>query len=663
MKNLLLGISKANNHLLKEISIQDALNLCIADLGIHQNIDRCYIFKNEDVQLLYTNEWCNNGVESYLGNPDLNGCTYEDFPGLFETLVKDKPLYGLVKESTNPYFKEIMEMQGIKAYLFTPIFSNNQFWGWIGYDDCKTEKIWIDEEVYALHAVAKNIGIRLDHDKIDAKLAAHQKSFDFYLKGSNQGMWEWDFLTKKTSYFYNSFQILGYEQDEIEHNANFWQENMHPKDHIEIQINLEKYISGVINNYDGIIRMKHKKEHYVWIKYSGLIIKDNDGNPSKIIGSHIDISALKEKEQQLEQSEIKYRFITENTTDLICQHYNNGTFSYVSNSSEDITGYTAEELIHKKPSDFIHPEDLFLMQNTYQQIVKKLNPANVTFRFRKKNNTYIWMESSSKVILNETDEIIGMQSSSRDITERIKVNEELKVNLLKEKELIEMKSKFVAMASHQFKTPLTIIYSNAELLDFKSKKCENELAEQVNQITTRIKNEVDRLTELMNNILIFGEFEIAETKKDNNIIDLKYFINKIIGTYFDNEADGRKIGICFKGKEIKINTDETLLTHIVMNLISNSFKYSKNNKNPKLIISYLATEIKFEAIDYGIGIPKQELPHIFNSFFRASNTSTIVGSGLGLTIVKQFTEQLNGEIAIKSKENSGTTVTLLLPYA
>lgn len=555
MKNLLLGISKANNHLLKEISIHDALNLCIADLGIHQNLDRCYIFKNEGLHLNYTNEWCNNGIESYLGNPDLNGCTYEDFPGLFETLAKDKPLYGLVKESTNTYFKEIMEMQGIKAYLFTPIFSDNQFWGWIGYDNCKTEKKWIDEEVYALHAVAKNIGIRLDHDKIDAKLVAHLKSFDFYLKGSNQGMWEWDFSTKKTSYFYNSFQILGYDQDEIEHNANFWEENMHPKDIIETQINLEKYISGAINNYNGIIRMKHKKGHYVWIKYSGLIIKDNDGNPSKIIGSHIDISELKEKEQQLEQSETKFRFITENTTDLICQHYNNGTFSYVSNSSEDIIGYSAEELIHKNPYHFVHPEDLFLIQNTYQEIVKKLKPANVTFRFRKKNNTYIWMESTSKVILNDMDEIIGMQSSSRDITERIKVNEELKINLLKEKELNEMKSKFVAMASHQFKTPLTIIYSNAELLDLKSEKCENELAEQVVRITNRIKNEVDRLTELMNNILIFGEFEIAETKKSNILIDIEIFINKIIETYFDNEADGRKIGLVFKGKKIKINTE------------------------------------------------------------------------------------------------------------
>ena len=255
-----------------------------------------------------------------------------------------------------------------------------------------------------------------------------------------------------------------------------------------------------------------------------------------------------------------------------------------------------------------------------------------------------------------------MQSSSRDITERIKVNEELKVNLLKEKELNEMKSKFVAMASHQFKTPLTIIYSNAELLDLKSKNCEIELAEQVGRITNRIKNEVDRLTELMDNILIFGEFEITQTKKSNTLIDIEIFINKIIETYFDNEADGRKIGLIFKGKKIKINTEETLLTQIVINLISNAFKYSKGNRNPDLKISYLATEIKIEVIDYGIGIPKEELTHIFTSFFRATNTSTIVGSGLGLTIVKQFTEQLKGKIAIKSKENSGTTVTLLFPY-
>lgn len=272
------------------------------------------------------------------------------------------------------------------------------------------------------------------------------------------------------------------------------------------------------------------------------------------------------------------------------------------------------------------------------------------------------MESVTKVILENENQIIGMQSSSRDISETIKAAEEMKLNLLKEKELNELKSNFISMASHQFRTPLTIIYSNAELLEIKSKMEEYKSANSVKLISNRIKNEVERLTELMNNILIFGKYESEGTKKNIKEIDFGHFINKIIETYFDNEPDGRKIRITIKGKKQKLNSDETLLIHIITNVVSNAFKYSVNRKEPKLVINYLKEKIKVEIIDYGIGIPNDEKQHLFTSFFRATNTSTIVGSGLGLTVVKQFINLLNGEIVVLSEENIGTTVLLTIPY-
>ena len=666
MKNLLLGISNANNHLLKENSIDDALNLCIAAIGKSQDIDRCYIFKNEtkngDLKLYYVYEWCNEGIDSYMGSPELNGISYDDFPGLYKTLANDEPLYGLVKESDNKLFLETMEMQGIKSYLFTPIFSENKFWGWIGYDDCKTERKWIDEEVYVLHTVAKNIGIRLNQDKTNAKLEAHLEQFDFYLKGSNQGMWELDIITNKTIFSYNYAGMLGYNVDEIEQTFEFWRKNVHPDEIDQIELNLIEYIQGKTDSFFGVQRMKHKKGHYVWIKYSGLLIKNNIGKPVRIIGTHIDISEIKETERQLELSEEKFRFIAENTTDLITQHNTDGTFSYVSNSSKEIIGYNPEELIHGSPYDFIHPDDLLIMQNAHQEIAEKLKTKPLTYRFRKKDGSYIWMESVTKVILKNKRQIIGMQSSSRDITEMIKAAEEMKLNLLKEKELNELKSNFISMASHQFRTPLTIIYSNAELLEFKNKIDGKKSLNGIDLITNRIKNEVDRLSELMNNILIFEKYESEETKKNIKELDFDHFIKKTIETYFNNELDGRKIGITIKGEKQKLKTDETLLTHIITNVICNAFKYSANKEAPKLIINYLEKKIQIEIIDYGIGIPEEEKQHLFTSFFRATNTSTIVGSGLGLTIVKQFINFLNGEIAIISKENFGTTVTLTIPY-
>ena len=97
-------------------------------------------------------------------------------------------------------------------------------------------------------------------------------------------------------------------------------------------------------------------------------------------------------------------------------------------------------------------------------------------------------------------------------------------------------------------------------------------------------------------------------------------------------------------------------------MISNAFKYSVGKEKPLLLITYLKSEIQIEVTDYGIGIPQNEIKHLFTSFFRASNTTTIIGSGLGLVIVKQFTEFLNGAIELKSIENYGTTIKLTFPY-
>jgi hypothetical protein len=125
MNHLLKAISDANNHLLKENNINNALQECISALGSNIFVDRCYIFKNElkEGQLIlnYEFEWCKENVEPFIGSPELNGLPYDAFPGLLDTLVQNLPLYGLVNESDNELFKETMEMQGSIVSIYTNI--------------------------------------------------------------------------------------------------------------------------------------------------------------------------------------------------------------------------------------------------------------------------------------------------------------------------------------------------------------------------------------------------------------------------------------------------------------------------------------------------------------------------------------------------------------
>jgi PAS domain S-box-containing protein len=193
---------------------------------------------------------------------------------------------------------------------------------------------------------------------------------------------------------------------------------------------------------------------------------DYKDNSQFILGSITDINDLISLRKELEISEEKYRFIAENTSDLVVQHQFNGIVKYISNNCGRITGYSAEELLDKDPYQFIHPDDIQEIVTKHNNILNLRNEV-ITFRFLKKNQEYVWFETSVKIIRDSADYVIGIQTSSRDITQRLKYQEEVKLALEKQSELNDLKSGFVTMASHQFRTPLSVIYSNIELLNLK----------------------------------------------------------------------------------------------------------------------------------------------------------------------------------------------------
>lgn len=662
MKNQLLGISVANKVLLKEPSIEVTLETCLKIAGESHGFDRSYILKIKKDSINYCYEWCNIGIPSLKNSTNFEKEILSSFAETQTKPNKDEPIYGLVDEFTNASFPKIMKSRKVKSYLFTPIFVEEVLWGWAGYENCTNDMHWDKQQVHLLHLLAKNIGIRIQKNPVFAIQEDDLNFFNDYIKDSNHGVWELDVQTLVPTYSPNWAGMLGYATVEIEHMHDFWKNNIHSDDLIRAENETINFILGNIDTYEGIYRMKHKNGQFIWIKYNGLLKIDKEGKPLKIIGSHINISELKEKEHQLQISEQKYRFIAENTSDLICQHALDGTYTYVSKAVKEMVGYEPDEILNKSPLDFIHPNDFENMIKMHKKFINDGELALVTFRYRKKNNRYVWLESAVSTILDENNVFIGIQTSNRNVSVRIKAEQETQKTLKIERQLTEMKSRFVSMASHQFRTPLTVIYSNAELIEILTNDLEKKTANSFASITSRIKREVDRMTELMNNVLIFGKYESNAIKKEVKPISLDPFLKKLLNTYFDQALDKQKIKLSIKGEKQLFKSDETLLVHIVTNLVSNAFKYSAGKSNPLLNLTYLEKGIEIEVIDYGIGIPQNDIQYLFTSFFRASNSSTIIGSGLGLAIAKQFTHYLKGTIELKTKENFGTTIKLNFPY-
>ncbi|MBK9282952.1 MAG: PAS domain S-box protein [Sphingobacteriaceae bacterium] len=238
------------------------------------------------------------------------------------------------------------------------------------------------------------------------------------------------------------------------------------------------------------------------------------------------------------------------------------------------------------------------------------------------------------------------------IKELEKTKDELKNALGKEKELNELKSRFVSMASHEFRTPLATILSSLSLI---SKYSESGDKEKQTKHVGRIKNSVNHLTDILNDMLSLSKLEEGAVNLSFEYFNAKEFIEGLLLEMNPLAKTGQLLVYTHEGEKVEVNLDKKVMRHILFNLISNAIKFSPENK--KIEIKSIAKNNKFEIQirDQGIGISKEDQKHLFERFFRGQNAANIQGTGLGLNIVAKYVELLNGIIEYESQLEQGTT--------
>ena len=241
-------------------------------------------------------------------------------------------------------------------------------------------------------------------------------------------------------------------------------------------------------------------------------------------------------------------------------------------------------------------------------------------------------------------------------------NIRIQKSLIREKELGQLKTSFVAVASHQFRTPLAVIQSNTELLEMLNKSGIKQEPEKFKEITKRIKLSISKMTSLMDDLLLHGQLTSGQCSYTPEYVDLVDFCTRLVEEYNSVQLDGRKLDFKVYGESYQVNLDPKLLTHSLTNLISNAFKYSVGKENPQLSINFKPTEVVLSVKDFGLGIPETQLSNLFEPFFRADNVTEIQGTGLGLSIAKEYVEVNKGEIAAKSVLGEGSCFEIIFKH-
>jgi len=255
---------------------------------------------------------------------------------------------------------------------------------------------------------------------------------------------------------------------------------------------------------------------------------------------------------------------------------------------------------------------------------------------------------------NEINEILVV---IRNITDRKKLENNLIRALEKEKELSLLKSQFVTMASHKFRTPLSTVLSSVFLLENNAEADEAERKSYFD----KIKRSVHNLTALLNDFLSLGKLEEGKVKVSYSETDIQLFFHEFLQEIGSIKKAQQKILFTYDGAACTVMTDQLLLKNILMSLLSNAIEYSSYDAEIQLAVELKKNNLRIKVSDQGIGIPEDEQHQIFRRFYRGQNTNNVEGTGLGLNIAKKYIRLLKGNIDFTSQVNKGTIFITNIP--
>ncbi|GAB5494110.1 MAG: hypothetical protein Phog2KO_43250 [Phototrophicaceae bacterium] len=365
---------------------------------------------------------------------------------------------------------------------------------------------------------------------------------------------------------------------------------------------------------------------------------------------------------RLRLSEERVRGILGNQAELICRYTLDTTLTFVNQSYANYFGKSEEELIGLKWLTLV-PDNQHdnIIQHIQSIVAGRELVVSYENGMSNQNGKMRWQQWTDTPIFDENDEqIIEIQAVGIDITETKEAEIALKNALEKEQELGELKSRFVSMASHEFRTPLTTILSTASFLEMAEDQISSE--KRLTRLQ-KIQTAVNGMTELLNDVLLFGKAEASRLEYYPESVDIVAFSKEIIEDIQLAMGRNQDFNYINNLNNPIITCDNKLMRQIITNLVSNAIKYTPHDNEITIELRYEQDSLILMICDQGIGIPEKDQAHLFEPFHRAKNARNISGTGLGLAITLKAVEMHNGNITFVSKQDQGTCFTIRIPQS
>lgn len=483
------------------------------------------------------------------------------------------------------------------------------------------------------------------------KLEISERRYKLALHGSNDGIWDINFLDN-TVYFSQRFiEILGYSNDELKSLVNYLDKIIHIDDLSSFLTEYYNHLNNKSDHFIKEVRVKTKWGHDKWVLVRGAAIW-HDNIPIRIAGSLTDLSNQKSAEASLKSEQVFSKAIIDYANVLLCVFNSNGELTQFSRYAQELWGYSEKEVLsHAWMNTLCLGDDGKKMLSFMLSIGAKdtLPQLESTLIFKDNSlHTILW---NSKLVTNEDGSIKNIICSGLDITERKNAERRL--------------TEFFANISHELRTPLNIIFSSLQLID----RCSVGNSNSVNscickKYTKGMQQNCYRLLRLVNNLIDITKIDTGylELNMDRcNIVSLVEDITLSVAEYIES----KNISLIFDTniEEKIIYCDRDKIERIVLNLLSNATKFTNSGGFILVTLQDKGSNTIISIKDTGIGIEKSKLEIIFERFKQVNKSFTRdhEGSGIGLSLVKHLVEMHKGSIKVISKYGKGSEFIIELP--
>ena len=362
--------------------------------------------------------------------------------------------------------------------------------------------------------------------------------------------------------------------------------------------------------------------------------------------------------REANQALIRFQSIAETTSDLVSMCELDGTPLYLNPAGRALLGIPAGEDSHLHEFSMIYtPEAMEIIRREGIPHAMEAGPWSTELNLLHQDGRSIPVSFVGFVIKSPQGQPIHMGSMARDITARRQLDLQLRESLEDQRELVRVKSQFVNIVSHEFRTPLGVILSSADILTHYLDRLPAATRQEHLQ---DIHDSSKQMARMLDQVLDLGRIEAGQKAANLQPLDLPSLLRRIVDES-RSATGGREILLTLTTDLTGACGDESLMRHILFNVLSNARKYSAPDAPVAFTVRRDDGDAVFSVEDHGIGIPEADLPHLFEAFSRASNVGDAPGTGLGLAIVKRGLDLHGGTIQVRSEEGTGTTVTMRLP--